>query len=367
MVFTGPGRPHEHREIADVVLGAGEALVRVELATICGSDVHTVLGHREEPVPLVLGHEAVGRVERVGHGARALDGSPLSAGDRVVWSLTVHCGDCDRCLRGMTQKCRALRKYGHERFGAEAASNRWELSGGFATHVHLLAGTAIARVPAETLAAVLAPAGCGIATACAALRVALRTVPLARRAEAPGAAVLVTGGGLIGLAVTAMATVQGASVTVSDPDEARRRLARRFGAEHALDPTCDSIDPGAFDIVIDASGAPAAVAAGLEAVAVGGAVVWVGSVFPTEPVPVVPERVVRGLITISGVHNYAQQDLAAAVDFLVQHGRDFPFEELVGAVFDLERIDDAVSRAGEQREARVGVRPGAGAAGSLPA
>ncbi|MGW9020655.1 alcohol dehydrogenase catalytic domain-containing protein [Leucobacter chromiiresistens] len=370
MVFTGAGRPHEALRVDPVALAAGEALVRVELATICGSDVHTALGHRAEPVPLVLGHEAVGRIERVGSGARAIDGSPLAAGDRVVWSLTVPCGACDRCRRGVTQKCHRLRKYGHERIGAELPAGRWDLSGGFATHVHLLDGTAVARVPDDLPAAVLAPAGCGIATARAALRSAARTVPFARRGGATRTAVLVTGAGLIGLAVTAMASEQGAAVTVSDPDASRRELALRFGADRVHDPRgSEAPDPfaagasaplgaGAFDIVIDASGSASAVASGLDAVAIGGAVVWVGSVFPTAPVPVVPERVVRGLVTISGVHNYAGDDLAEAVDFLSRHGRTYPFDELVGAVYALERIDAALERAAEQREARVGVAAG---------
>ncbi|MFD5598732.1 zinc-binding dehydrogenase [Leucobacter sp. NPDC058333] len=374
MVFLGGGLGHEAREVAHVELGNADVLVRVELATVCGSDVHTVLGHRDEPVPLVLGHEAVARVVRVGEAARYVDGTPVALGDRVVWSISVHCSACDRCERGLTQKCRTLRKYGHTRFGAPASgTSAWQLSGGFATHVHLLAGTSLLRVAEDVPAAVLAPAGCGIATAHAALAAASRTVPLGVDVGAPGGrsfsgvsgiSVLVTGAGLIGLAVTAMATERGAAVTVSDPDPDRRAWARRFGAAHVVDPlahageTADSSDPGEYDVVIDASGSPAAVAAGLDAVAVGGAVVWVGSVFPADAVPVVPERVVRGLVTITGVHNYVASDLAGAVEFLTRNWREYPFAELVGAEFDLAQIDAAVARAAEHREVRVGVRPG---------
>lgn len=358
MLFHTPGRAHERRDVARVSLGAGDVLVRIELATVCGSDVHTTHGHRQEPVPLVLGHEAVGRVERIGGTAQYLDGSAVSVGDRIVWEIAVHCGECDRCLRGLTQKCRTLRKYGHARFGAAGAlGTRWELSGGFATHVHVLSGTGLVRVDDDVPAEVLAPVSCGIATAWAALAAAARTVPLGGSLGVPPASVLVTGGGLIGLALAAMATERGASVTVSDPDPGRRAWARRFGAAEVCAPARDALEPGSFDVVIDASGAPAAVAAGLDAVAVGGAAVWVGSVFPTDPVPVVPERVVRGLVTISGVHNYAPADLVGAVAFVTEHWRDYPFADLVGAEFALTDLDAAVARAAEQREVRVAVRP----------
>lgn len=352
MVFDGPGRPHRAVAVEPGPPGAGELHVAIEFATVCGSDVHTALGHRDEPTPLVLGHEAVGRVVAAGSEA------PASVGDRVVWSVAVHCGDCDRCARGIPQKCRRLRKYGHSEF-----SDDWPLSGGFATHARLLPGTPVVVVGEELPAAVLAPAGCGIATAWAALAAAERIRPLA------GADVLVTGGGLIGLAATAMAVERGARVTVSDPDSERRELARRFGAASAIDPRDPVRDspagrpPGSpaaldgFDIVLDASGAPGAVAAGLAAVATGGTVVWAGSVFPTDPVPIVPERIVRGLVTIAGVHNYAPSDLEGAVRFLQRHGRRLPFAELVGEVFPLERIDAALVRAAERREIRVGVVP----------
>ena len=366
-LFLGPGLPHEPRTLPLPAPAPGEALVAVELATVCGSDVHTALGHRTEPTPLVLGHEAVGRIAALGTPAPVgPSGAPLSIGDRVVWSLAVHCGSCDRCARGLSQKCRSLRKFGHERFGEE-----WPLSGGFASHVLLPPGTAIVPVPDGLPAAVLAPAGCGVATAWAGLRAAERALagPLDR------ISVLVTGGGLIGLAACAMARERGATVTLSDPDPARRELARRFGAARAISAVDPDPDPapasgpprGAeFDVVLDASGAPAAVAAGLQALAVGGVAVWVGSVFPSAPVPVVPERIVRGLATITGVHNYAPRDLEESVAFLARSGGRFPFEELVGARFPLAELDAALARAAEHREVRVGVLPGrrAGAEGA---
>ena len=359
MLFMKAGKAHEPVAVPQVLLGAGDLLVEVEFATVCSSDIHTALGHRVEPAPAVLGHEAVGRVVAIGGVVPAIDRVPLVPGDRVVWSVVAPCGACDRCERGMPQTCRAVRKYGHARIG-----QGWELTGGFATHVHLRAGTAVARVETEIPAAVLAPAGCGISTAWAALAAAERTLSL------HDATVLVIGAGLIGLAATAMARQRGATVIVAELDAERRELARRFGAHAVIDPaageTAATVLGGAkfadrpqIDAVIEASGSPLAVAAGLDAVGAGGVVVLVGSVFPTDPVSLVPERLVRAQVTVTGVHNYAPEHLSGALDFLHEHWRSAPFEQLVGRVYPLAELDAALERAALYREVRVGVTPAA--------
>lgn len=379
MVWLGPGKPHEQTAFPGVPLGVGEVLVAIELATICGSDVHTVRGDRSAPAPSILGHEQVGRVVALGPtSVDATDGLPLSVGDRVVWSITVSCGECDRCARGLTQKCRSLAKYGHERIAP-----RWELTGGFASHAHLRAGTAIVRVSADVPAEVLAPVSCGTATAWAALEQAARAVDL------EGAVVLISGAGLIGLTAAAMASDRGASVVVVDPDPARRALALRFGADETADPASGpaglraalvaagraagrgsgrsfgtgtgkasgSVDVGEADVVIEASGSWRAVASGLDLVATGGVVVLVGSVSPSESVALDPERIVRGLITIRGVHNYTAPDLTAAVAFVTARSDEYPFAALVGATVSLARLDEGIALAGPGGPVRVAVTP----------
>ncbi|KRA24418.1 hypothetical protein ASD65_08275 [Microbacterium sp. Root61] len=352
MVWEKPGAPHERVAVPGLVLGHGEALVEVELATVCGSDVHTALGHRAAPAPLVLGHEQVGRVVVTGDDARRADGTPLAVGDRVVWSVTVSCGGCDRCRTGLPQKCRVLVKYGHERM-----ARGWELNGGFATHVHLRAGTAIVPVAEGVPAAVLAPAGCGTATAVAALEAVAATVPLG------GANLLVTGGGLIGLTLCALASDAGARVILADPDPTRRALALRFGAARAVEPTATAVAAALSpaqrvdgpSAVIEASGAGSAVGLALTAAAVGGVVVLVGSVFPGNDVPLSAESIVRRQLTIRGIHNYRAEHLIEAVDFLQRTSGDFPFEQLVGVVLPLDDLDAAIKVAASGAHVRVGV------------
>ncbi|GAA5173412.1 alcohol dehydrogenase catalytic domain-containing protein [Pseudonocardia eucalypti] len=323
--------------------GVGEALVRVDLATICGSDLHTVLGRRPSPAPGVLGHEQVGTVLAVGPGEppRCVDGSPVVPGMRVVWSVTVSCGSCARCGRGMPQKCLSLRKYGHQ-----PLDPRRPLTGGFATHVVLLPGTAIVQVPSGLPDVVAAPAACATATVAAVLR--------AGRTELAGARVLVTGAGMLGLTAVAMASLAGAHVLVVDPDPARRERAHAFGASSV---SGGELPDGGVDLAVELSGKTDAVQLALDSLDVGGTLVLAGSVTPGPPVNLDPERVVRGLHTVVGVHNYRPEDLLTAVDFLVAHHDRYPFAELVAGRYGLAELDDAFGVARGGGAARQAVVP----------
>jgi alcohol dehydrogenase len=353
VLFEGPHRPFQVRRFPLPRLAAGEALVGVRLATICGSDLHTVDGRREVPCPTILGHEIVGTVAELGPGAplTGQDGRPLEVGERVVWSLLVSCGSCFFCTHDLPQKCERLFKYGHECVTAEYA-----LHGGLATHCHLRRGTKAFRVPDRLPDEVVAPAGCATATVVAALRHA---------GDVRGKVVLVHGAGMLGVTAAARARVLGAqSVIVCDPRRERLETARRFGATHIIradDAVRDQIDAltagRGTDVALEMSGAPSAVVAGIECVRVGGRVVWVGAVFPAEAAGFSAERVVRKHLSIQGVHNYLPDDLSAALAFLEEQHERFPFAELVTDTFPLEQVEAAFRRARESAAFRVAVAP----------
>lgn len=297
-------------EVALPEPGPGELLVRVRLATVCGSDLHTVSGRRPAPAPSILGHEAVGHVVAAGLGAEQ------EIGDRIVWSVTAACGRCARCRRGFTAKCEQVRKVGHEAFTGD-----WPLSGGYAEHILLPAGVTTVVVPDTVPDAVAAPAGCATATVMAVLEAA---------GEVAGRRVLICGAGMLGVTAAAACAERGAQVMISDPHPQRRALAARFGAEPDTG--------GPSDIALDFSGSATAVAGALSRLDLGGTLVLAGSVTPGPTVALDPESVVRGWLTITGVHNYEPRHLVRAVEFLTRTRHTMPWTDLVAAPVALDAI-----------------------------
>ncbi len=344
-VFRRPGRPLELCRVPFPVLERGEALVEIDCCTVCGSDHHTLSGTRAAPLPLIPGHEIVGRLVECCGDVRDLNGERLRAGDRVCWALAVSCGHCFFCRQDLPQKCESLFKYGHER-----VTRSRPLSGGLATHCHLLAGTAMVRIPEELPDRVAAPAGCATATAVAALRDA---------GDCRGKTVLIHGAGMLGLTAAALAQVQGASaVVVTDVDAERNRQARNFGATHTDEAAIPDLTDGrGADVVIDMSGSPDAVETSVGQLRIGGVLILVGSVFPARPLSLRADVLVRKMISIRGVHNYRPRDLQEAVEFLTAHHRPFPFEMLTGPEVSLEKLNDALDPSNRRRPVRLAVRP----------
>lgn len=345
-IWDGPGNAFRLTQVELPELGSGEALVRVGAATICGSDLHTLRGDRDSPVPTVLGHEAVGTVLAAAPDTTTHDGRPLVPGTRVTWTIGAACGACPRCFRGLPQKCTRLVKYGHA-----AVSDQWSLNGGFATHCHLLAGTGIVPVPEHVPELVLASANCATATVVNALR-----GTGAHRVHT----VVVQGCGMLGLTAIAYLRQMGVpSVIACDLDADRRALAERFGATVAVGPgeAAEAVNGASggegAELVVELSGSNAAVSASLSLLGIGGTLALVGSVSPVDPVPVHPDDLVRRLITITGTHNYAVQDLVDAVGFLSALPDTEPFSALVEKAFPLAQIDDAITYALNHRPPRA--------------
>jgi len=359
-VFEGvPGRLSLRRlPVPDP--GPGETLVRVLGCTLCGSDLHSLSGRRTVPTPTVLGHEIVGEVLAIGPPLRdsataaerpAADGaSSVQIGDRVTWAIVAHCGTCSHCRRGLPQKCLRGVKYGHEAFRPGR-----ELLGGLAENCLLVPGTTIVRLPESLPLEVACPASCATATIAAAWEAV---------GELRGRSVCVFGAGMLGLTACAWAADLGAAQIVCiDPLPARRDLALRFGATAAVAPeaaaelTALTEDGLGFDASLELSGSPAAFEAGLPLLRLGGTLALVGAVFPTPPVAVAMEQIVRRQLTIRGLHNYAPRRLRAAVEFLARRGDRHPFAELVATWVGLQELDSALQSGAAHNAIRLGVRP----------
>lgn len=331
-----PGGPFLFEVVRLPELQRGEALLKVEACTVCASDLRTFRGERAAPSSGLLGHEIVGRIV-------AGEAPGFAIGDRVVCGVAASCGSCRNCQRGIPQKCLSLRKFGHA-----AADDRWQLSGGFAEYCHLPVGSALARAPESSPPQQSSWLGCAGATAAAATRIA---------GELRECTVVVLGTGAVGLFVVSMAANAGARVLAVDRQEARLKTAKAAGASAAhlandslKDFVLANTEAQGADVIFETSGANASVKAAIVLAAMGGRVILAGSVAPTEPVPIQPEKIVTSLLRIEGIHNYTPADLARAVEFPGHPTTDefptFPLDE-IEAAFD-------VAQSGEHLRVAVG-------------
>ena len=339
-IFAGPGRPMALSNRAlPARLEPGELLVEIQLATICGSDVHTLDGRRLEPTPSVLGHEAVGRVVAVGSGRESF---PL--GGRVTWTLADSCGTCRPCQDwGIPQKCSQLFKYGHAPLDDGPG-----LNGCYATHLVLRPGTTVISVPDTISDAVIAPANCALAT----MVCATEFLPV------PCRTAVIQGAGLLGLYGCALLRTRGVErVFVVDTIESRLHRVPDFGGEPVLTSMRGIVPPRQVDAVFEVAGTSSVVAEGVECLRPGGFSGFIGMVHPGTLLPVTGEAIVRKCLTIRGFHNYAPRHLEGAVSFLERHIGDYPWECLVSPPRSLSAIDAAFDDARQMTWHRISIKP----------
>lgn len=239
-----------------------DAIVRVEAAGVCGSDLHVWHGRETPDAGTVMGHELAGEVVEVGPGVRG-----LARGDRVAAPFTTSCGDCFYCRSGLTARCECGELFGWVEGGRG-------LHGAQAEYVRVpLAATTLVRVPESVPAERALLAGDVLATG---------FYGAERAGAGPGATVAVVGCGAVGLsAAIAARELRAERVFAIDPVAERRALAARFGAE-GLDPgeageaIRASTGGRGADAAVEAVGTPAATRLAADLVRPGGTIAALG-------------------------------------------------------------------------------------------
>ncbi|WMY78170.1 zinc-binding dehydrogenase [Citricoccus sp. I39-566] len=263
---TTSQRTIEYRSVPAPVPAPGTAVVRMASVTLCGTDAHIWDDDYATELPIIQGHEAAGTIVALDSADAADSAGGWAVGDRVAISPMFYCGTCHACSIGRVNACRHMSVYGCYEDGSLVTEQAVPLE-------------KLYRVP-ESLSLDLAPLSEPISIAMQAVN---------RGRATAGEKVLVSGAGPIGLLATVYLKDLGCDVTVSDMNPGRLELARAMGADRTL-----TVTPGDFptaaqraeldeltrgdgpSLVIDATGAPASVATGVDLVATAGRVVCVG-------------------------------------------------------------------------------------------
>jgi len=324
LVKAGPTAGFELRDVPVPGIREDEVLIRVRAAGVCGTDVHihdwdAWAQGRCRP-PFTVGHEFSGVVEKVGGLVTS-----VQVGDRVTAEGHIVCGRCHLCRTGNAHVCPETKIIGVDRDGAFAdyiampASNVWHLD------------------PAVSFAVggIHDPMGNAFHTAL-------------HGTQLPGATVLVTGCGPIGIFAVGIAKAAGASAIIaSDVNPTSLALARRMGATAAVTPAeaAEAVRAATHglgvDVVLEMSGVPAAIHQAFALVRVGGRVQMLG--IPAKPMDVdfATEVIFKG-ITVYGVVGRRMYDTWIEMTQFLRAGQFDPTPAITHT-FPLEQHAEAIA------------------------
>ena len=347
-VFRGVGR-FGIEEVPRPRAGPGAAVIRVTLTTICGTDLHIVRGEYPVRDGLVIGHEPVGVVEELGPGVTG-----YQVGDRVLVGAITPCGQCHACLSGHLSQCG--HGHGHEAIGGWRFGNT--IHGAQAEYLLVPNAQAnLAMTPDaltdEQVVLLADIASTGIAGA-------------ESGGVRPGDAVVVFAQGPIGLCATAGARLMGASLVIGvDGDDTRLAMARRMGADVALDYRAVDVvaevrrlTGGGADVAIEALGTQQTFENGLRALRPAGTLSSLGVYSGKLGIPydafaagLGDQRIVTSLCP-------GGKERMRRLMELVLHGR-LDLTPLLTHSFPLDRIGEAYELFGARRDGvlKVAVTP----------
>lgn len=359
-VLEAFNKPLAIRELPlPAALAPGDILMRVDLAGICGTDVHLQRGELPVALPLILGHEACGRVAALGPGERRdWLGRPLALGDRIAFTVGRTCGQCSYCrVHQLPSRCRNRKAYGV----TTPCDAPPHLLGGYAQYHFLHADTAVFRLPDDLPAEAVVGAGCALVTVVHGFEKLRLTW---------GQSVVVQGAGPVGLAAVALAKESGARplIVVGGPQD-RLERCRRFGAEVTINIDAER-DPArrrelvlretgglGADVVVECVGIPTAVSEGWEMCRDGGTYLVLGHYGDAGPTLLNPHLIVRKELTILGTYGSEPRHWAAALELLRTRGDRYPFHELITHRFRLDEVNTALERVARWETGKAVILP----------
>jgi threonine 3-dehydrogenase len=289
-------------EVPQPTIGINDVLIRVLRTGICGTDLHIYQwddwAKKTIPVPMVVGHEFVGRIEAVGSNV-----NDFHPGDLVSGEGHVVCGRCRNCMAGRRHLCKSTSGVGVNRPGA------------FATHIALPMTNVWKHHAGVDLdvASIFDPFGNAVHTAL--------------QFDLIGEDVLITGAGPIGCMAAAVARHVGARhVVVTDVNPYRLELAKQLGATRVVDVRSESLADvqrslhmtEGFDVGLEMSGNAVALKDMIANLCHGGRIAILG--IPTAPIPIDFSLIVFNMLTLKGIYGREMYETWYKMSVLLQSG-----------------------------------------------
>jgi aryl-alcohol dehydrogenase len=353
--------PHQPLVFEDASLEMprdNEVLVRMVATGVCHTDMVVRDQSMATPMPLILGHEGAGVVERVGRTV-----TTVAPGDHVVMTYA-YCGLCAPCATGHPAHCQHMGELNFAGGRLDGTSSACDHDHGklhdhffgqssFATHA-IANELNVVKVRKDVPLELLGPLGCGIQTGAGAVLNALRV--------RPGSSFVAFGAGAVGLAAVMAARVAGATTIIAaDVNQARLQLALELGATHIVnskeqDPVAEVrklTNGGGADFTLECSGRPAVLRQAIDSLGILGTCGIVGATKEGTEVAfnvndvMIPGRRIMGIVQGDVVSRTFIPELIE----LFRQGR-FPFDRLV-KFYPFEQLNEAMA----DSESGVTIKP----------
>jgi L-iditol 2-dehydrogenase len=359
-VIAEYNKPYEIREFSIPEIEPRAILVKIEMAGVCGTDVHQLAGELglKPKLPVIPGHEAIGRIVKLGEG-RIQDcaGTPLAVGDRIMWAH-VSCGECRPCkIDNQPNLCVNRFSYGMSYSGIYPY-----LTGGFAEYVYIIPKADVVKVPDQLTNEEVIGVCCAFRTAVASYE----------RLEGFGIAstVVIQGCGPVGLYCTILAAEGGASkIIVIGAPTLRLELAKKWGATDVLDIE-GMPDPAERnkeilkltegrgpDIVVEASGFLAAFREGLDMVRRGGRYLVIGQTSMEAEIPIAPGIFMQKHLQVIGNASATIDHYYKALKLIQNRRNKYPFANIVTNNYRLDQVNEAVAAMKKGQEIKPVIIP----------
>ena len=345
MVLKGP-KQLEMQTFDLPEIGEEDGLLAVERVGVCGSDPPIYSGRKtrgERPYPIIIGHEIVGRIVKIGKKAEKRLG--VKEGDRAAMEYAFGCGVCDACMAGRYTLCERNYTYG----SMISCKEPPHLFGGYSEYVYIHP-----RAMAHNIGEDVSPeAGVLI---CAVLGNSIRWLRHIGGVSI-GQTVVIVGPGLQGISATAVAKESGADPIIViglSRDQNRLETAKRFGADIIIN--SDKTDPveavrqitngKMAELVMDVSASPTGAQLSLSLAGKGSKFVMPG--LYKENVSLDLNFAVVNEIQILGVFSHDFRAVRPAIKMVKK--KNFPFEELISHCFPLEEAENAIKLVGGETD-----------------